>query len=260
MFTNPCCIRSSGNLYYLGLNSLPLLNLRTPVQALQAKSVFGAFISKQELMCFSASASFGAGIVLSVVGVASIKKVKQPSQIPFATIPLLFAMQQITEGFLWLSLTSPDFASLKEVSMYNFLFFAQVAWPIWAPFAVMMFEPKERRRKFEKVLVGVGAVVSIYLAYCLVVYHVDARIDGAHISYEQDYPRSLGLYGSVFYFAATVAPPFFSRIRGMWMLGAAIFISYLITYLLYTDYIISVWCFFASVISIAIYVIVAKKV
>jgi hypothetical protein len=206
-------------------------------------------------MCFSASASFGAGVVLAAVGIASIRKVESPSQIPFATIPLLFAMQQFTEGFLWLSLTDTAFASLKEVCTYNFLFFAQVAWPIWAPFAIMKMEPKERRRKFELALVGIGVVVSAYLAYCLVLYPVDARVDGAHIAYDQDYPRSLGSYGSLLYFAATVAPPFFSRIRRMWLLGTAILVSYVITYILYTDYIISVWCFFAAVISMAIYAI-----
>ncbi len=54
---------------------------------------------------------------------------------------------------------------------------------------------------------------------------------------------------------ATIAPPFFSRIRRMWMLGAAVLISYVITAILYTDYIVSVWCFFASITSIAIYAI-----
>jgi uncharacterized membrane protein len=42
----------------------------------------------------------------------------------------------------------------------------------------------------------------------------------------------------------------------MWMLGTTVIVSYIITAIFYTDYIISVWCFFASIISIAIYVII----
>ncbi|HEX5170102.1 MAG TPA: DUF6629 family protein [Cyclobacteriaceae bacterium] len=206
-------------------------------------------------MCFSAGASFGAGVVLSVVGVASIKKAQAPSQIIFASIPLLFAVQQITEGFLWLALTDPAFASLQQVTTYNFLFFAQVAWPVWVPFAILKLEPGEKQRTIEKVLVGIGTLVSIYLGYCLLSYHVEAKIIGYHISYHQDYPASLGRYGGLLYVIATIAPPFFSRIRHMWMLGAAVLISYVITAILYTDYIVSVWCFFASIISIAIYAI-----
>lgn len=206
-------------------------------------------------MCFSAGASFGAGVVLSVVGVAAIRKAKAPSQMMFASIPLIFAVQQITEGFLWVSLTNPEYASLQQVATYNFLFFAQVVWPVWVPLAIMKLESKDQRRMFGKIIVGIGAMVSLYLAYCLVTYPVGAQIIGYHISYRQDYPLSLSLYSGMFYIIATIIPPFVSRVRRMWMLGIAVLSSYIITAILYTDYIISVWCFFASIISIAIYVI-----
>jgi hypothetical protein len=218
-------------------------------------NTFASFQILNKSLCVFQPASFGAGAILSVVGVASIKQAQSPSQILFASIPLLFAMQQISEGFLWLSLTNSTYASLQQVTTYNFLFFAQVAWPMWVPFSILKLEPKERQRTIEKVLVGIGAIVSLYLAYCLGSYHVDAKIIGYHISYEQAYPSSISRFGSLLYVIATIAPPFFSRIKRMWMLGATVLISYVITAILYTDYIVSVWCFFASIISIAIYVI-----
>ena len=55
-------------------------------------------------MCFSASASFGAGIVISTIGVVTLKKVSSPAHYYFALIPLFFAIQQFAEGFLWLAL------------------------------------------------------------------------------------------------------------------------------------------------------------
>ena len=210
-------------------------------------------------MCFSASASFGAGIVLSAVGIASVKKAQTPSQVIFASIPLMFAVQQITEGFLWLSLTNPSYAALQEVTTYNFLFFAQVVWPIWTPLGVYKLDPEKKRRTIGKVLIGIGALVSAYLLYCLVTYHVEAKLIGYHISYQQDYPISPGRYGTLLYVVATIVPPFFSRVKHMWMLGAAISISYIITAILYTDYVVSVWCFFASIISIAIYIIMKEN-
>lgn len=207
-------------------------------------------------MCFSAGASFGAGAVLSVIGVASIKKAKAPGQIIFASIPLIFAVQQITEGFLWLALTYSNFAFLKQLTTCIFLFFAQVVWPIWVPYAILKIESKERRRTSEKILVGIGGIVSIYLAYCLVTFPVEAKVIGYHISYDQNYPAVFSRYCGFLYIVATIVPPFFSRIRRMWMLGTTILISYLITTFFYTDYIVSVWCFFASIISIAVYVII----
>ena len=107
----------------------------------------------------------------------------------------------------------------------------------------------------EKISVGIGTFVSLYLAYCLMSYHVEAKLIGYHISYEQDNPSALGRYGGLLYMIATVAPPFFSRIKRMWILGVTVLVSYVITAILYTDYIVSVWCFFASIISIAIYLI-----
>jgi hypothetical protein len=206
-------------------------------------------------MCFSASASFGAGVVLAVIGVAAIKKAKAPSQLIFAGIPFIFAVQQVTEGFLWLSLSNPAYASLQQATTYIFLFFAQVVWPVWIPFAILKLEPKARRKHSEKLLVGIGALVSLYLAYCLFTFHVEAKIIGYHIAYQQDYPAAISLYCGGLYLIATIVPPFLSRIRRMWMLGAAILISYIITRILYTDYIVSVWCFFASIISIAVFAI-----
>lgn len=206
-------------------------------------------------MCFSANASFGAGIVLSVIGVASFKKARQPSQMLFASIPLIFAVQQISEGFLWLALSDHANSFLKIPATYTFLFFAQVVWPCYVPLAILFLEIKGKRKKLQKALVVTGLLVSTYLGYCLIFYSVDAKIEGSHISYALNFPLALQNYGGLLYVVSTVAPPFFSCIKRMWWLGLAILISYIITNIFYTDYIVSVWCFFASVISIAVYII-----
>lgn len=45
-------------------------------------------------MCFSATASFTAGITLSVLGVATLKQVPSRREFLLGTFPLLFAIQQ----------------------------------------------------------------------------------------------------------------------------------------------------------------------
>lgn len=59
-------------------------------------------------MCFSPEASFVGGLIISSIGIATIKKVHKPSQIIFASIPLFFGVQQIAEGLLWITLPYPD--------------------------------------------------------------------------------------------------------------------------------------------------------
>jgi len=209
-------------------------------------------------MCFSAGASFSAGVVLSVIGVASLKKASSREKLFFAGIPFVFALQQFCEGLLWISLAEPVNEQLRSTMTYVFLIFAQVIWPIWVPYAILKMDPKEKRRSIEKFLVGVGLIVSAYLAFCLAMYPVSASVDGKHIAYLQDYPVSISHSCGFLYVVATIGPPFFSRIPKMWMLGLTILISYLITTVFYTAYIVSVWCFFASVISMAVYVIVRE--
>jgi hypothetical protein len=211
-------------------------------------------------MCFSATASITAGVVLTGIGVATLRKVKHRTHILFASIPLLFAIQQFSEGILWLTLPSfdPVYDSIRNVTTHTFLFFAQVVWPFLVPLSVLLLEKKEGRKKVQRVFVAIGLLVSSYLCYCLFSYPVKASIVGYHCSYQQDYPPSFRGVGGVLYIIATIAPLFFSHVRRMWMLGVTILISYIVTAIFYEHYVLSVWCFFASVISVSVYLVMVE--
>ncbi len=209
-------------------------------------------------MCFSANASFGAGIILSVIGIAAIKKVERSSHIFFASIPFIFAVQQIAEGFLWLTLPNPEYTAVQGYFTYLFLFFAQTIWPIWIPISILLLEKEASRKRIQIFLVAAGILVGCYLGYCLLLYPVQATIIGYHIKYKLDFPPALKYVVVVFYALSTILPPFFSHIKRMWILGMAILISYIISAFFYEHYVLSVWCFFASVISISVYIIMIE--
>src|SRR6187402_1838956 len=98
-------------------------------------------------MCFSATASFGAAAVLGVVGGVAVTKAKTSPQKTFAAIPLIFAVQQLSEGLLWLSLKNDSLASSQSLLTYIFLFFAMAIWPFWIPFSVWLMEKDLKRKK-----------------------------------------------------------------------------------------------------------------
>ena len=81
-------------------------------------------------MCFSAGASFAAGVLLTVVGSETVRKVHRPSQIAFASIPVFFAAQQFAEGGLWLTIGQAGHAGAERLFTYLFLVMAQIVWPI----------------------------------------------------------------------------------------------------------------------------------
>ncbi len=207
-------------------------------------------------MCFSAEASFSGAAVLSVIGVATIKKVQHPSQLIFASIPLLFACQQISEGFLWLSLSNPVYSQLQQFTTYTFLFFAQVIWPLWIPFGTIMLDKKENRTKIQKAIVVTGCLLSLTLAYLLLMYNAEAKIMEHHIKYFQSYPAWLRPYGAALYVIATIFSLFISKIKGVRLLGITILLSYIIAAVFFEHYKLSVWCFFAAIISISIFNII----
>ena len=204
-------------------------------------------------MCFSAGASFTAAVVLTVIGIASIKKTTHKSQLLFASIPFIFGVQQFAEGILWLTIPTGNYFVLQKMATYVYLFFAHILWPLWVPIAILLIEKSSTRKNIQRFLVASGILVSFYLAYCLTTYDVKAKIEGHHINYILDYSDLMNNFWIFLYGIATIAPPFFSHIKRMWLLGITILISYLITQIFYENYILSVWCFFSSVISIMIY-------
>ena len=207
-------------------------------------------------MCFSATASFSAAIVLTAIGVVSIIKTNQKSQLLFASIPFIFGVQQFAEGILWLTIPQGNYYVLQKIATYIYLFFAHILWPLWVPIAIIMLQKSASRNVIQKFLVLVGIATSFYLAYCLSTYDVNARIEQQHINYILGYSNLVSNFWIFFYALATIISPFFSNKKRMWILGFTILISYLFTNYFYENYILSVWCFFSSLISIMVYYIV----
>lgn len=205
-------------------------------------------------MCFSTQASFGAGALLAVAGVLAIKKTIKPAHIPFAAIPLLFAAQQVSEGFLWIALTSVTYAHWKINAMFVFLFFAQVVWPLWVPLSIWQLEKEAPRKKILFLVFCIGIFTSCVLAYFLVAYRVTAYVNGSHIFYELGYP-GISMKLGILYFIPTVISSFLSTWRGVKWMGLAILLSFIVSKLFFKEELISVWCYFAAVISAVIFLI-----
>lgn len=200
-------------------------------------------------MCFSAGASFAGGIIISSIGVVTVMKVHKPSQILFASIPLFFGVQQIAEGVLWLTIPLSGNDGISNFSAYFFLVMAQVIWPLMIPLSVLFMEESAKRKNPLKVLLLVGIILSAYYGYCLLNYNVTPQILGFHIQYNNDFPRSLAMASFVFYLVATITPLFISSFKRMYLMGILMTLSCLVTGIFFTQFLTSVWCFFAALIS-----------
>ena len=200
-------------------------------------------------MCFSATASFIAGTGLSVLGVATLRATRRKAEIPFAAIPLLFGLQQFVEGMLWLSF-SIDSPQLNVVMTHLFSIFSHVLWPIFVPLSIALLEPVPWRRRVIWGFAVIGLLVGLNLLYVLVAFPVTTVL-AANIVYVS--PHFFKVPVMLLYLAATCVSCFFSSATIVRIFGALALFLFGLAYGFFTVALISVWCFFAAVLSSIIY-------
>jgi hypothetical protein len=176
----------------------------------------------------------------------------------FASIPVLFAIQQFSEGILWLTLGDSNYDYLSAFSSSLYMIIAQVFCPIWVPFSVYQIEKSLLMKKAILVFVGLGFILSLCFFWYLLTYGFEPKIENNHILYLQYFPKAYEMFGTIFYILATVVPLFLSTYRRMWILGFAILISYIMIKWTYANYLFSVRCFFAAICSCIVYYIVLE--
>lgn len=206
-------------------------------------------------MCFSVTASFVAGTALSATGVVTISKAQTKSDLPFASIPLLFGVQQFIEGAVWMSFQYSS-QIFNHIVTYAYLGFAYVLWPIFVPLSVGLLETDPHRKNILYAFQFVGLTIGLYLLYFIVSNLATSQIVNKSIVYSM--PSQYGVYLVGMYLLATCVSPLFSSHRIINILGILATVSFAITYYFYTASYVSVWCFFSAILSLMIYLYFRK--
>ena len=201
-------------------------------------------------MCFSAAASFSAGAVLLGLGALTVKSSHRRRELPLAAIPLLFAIQQLTEGVIWLTFRH-EAPLLNWVMTHLYSFFSHVLWPIYVPVAVLLIEPLRWRRTVLLGFVAAGLTAGLYLLQILLTFPVVSRPTGQHMEYVS--PHFFAATVMTLYLMAATVSPMFSSHRLVKVFGVLALMSFAAAYGFYAHWFISVWCFFAALLSAVIY-------
>ena len=141
-------------------------------------------------MCFSATASFVTAGVAGAIGMVSLTRANEPRELPLAATPIFFALQQSIEGLLWLNLPLAPGGSISTGLTFLYLFFAEVFWPAYAPIAVLLIEPNERRRHLMLICLAVGLGIGAYFLRDILIRPHGAVILDGHIVYVTEYRHS----------------------------------------------------------------------
>ena len=200
-------------------------------------------------MCFSATASFSAGAILLGMGGMALHRTRCRRELPYALIPVLFGIQQLLEGGLWLSLADP-LQGCGPWLTHAYSGFSQVIWPVFIPVAVVLLEPHPWRSKALLWIVAAGAVVSLFLLSALTHLQIRAQLTAGHIAYI--FPHFHDALATGLYLLGACVSPLLSSHRSVRWFGVLITISLAITTAFYSAWFISVWCFLAAMTSCAV--------
>ena len=199
-------------------------------------------------MCFSATASFVAGGALSATGVVTLTQAKNKTEVPLAAIPLLFGIQQAVEGVIWISF---DLPLLNTVMTYAYLMFAYVLWPIFVPIAVVLIETDPIRKNILRALSLGGFVLGTYLLYFIFADPGKAHILNQSIAY--DYRHLYEFLPLSLYVIVTCGSGLVSSHRIIQAFGFAALATFFVANWFYNITFISIWCFFAAILSVLIF-------
>ena len=200
-------------------------------------------------MCFSATASFVAGGSLTVAGAVALARAKERAELPYAAIPLLFAIQQLIEGALWLVRTSEASGPGAPLT-FTYSLFSHVLWPIYIPFAALSLEGIAWRRGWMAAFAAAGSAAGLYLFFNMLRFPIEARIVGGHIEYAS--PHFYALLVMSGYLGGTCLSLLVSSHRHVVLFGVAALGSFIYSYVVYARWLISVWCFFAAALSVIV--------
>jgi hypothetical protein len=210
-------------------------------------------------MCFNAASSFVAAAALIPAGIYTLHAARDGDirYRPLAAFPLLFGVQQALEGVLWLELL-PDAAGeiggIAFGSALGFLFFAYLLWPGLVPLAAWRVEPPGLRRRLFAATAVLGGLFGGSLFLPLII--------------NPDWLQVFIVRGSILYHPQLIYDPYIDRelVRAIYALivaapligssdrmvrefGVLILASVMVSAIAFGYAFVSIWCFFAALLS-----------
>lgn len=200
-------------------------------------------------MCFSAGASLSAATVLAAIGTVAVARCPARKMRPYAAIPLLFAVQQLVEGVLWLALTH-DQPLLAMAASQVFNLFAHAFWPAYVPLSVLLLEPQPVRKALLACLALAGSALAAYYFLRILLAPVEPVTSAGHIEYRM--VHALAQTGMALYALTTAGALLSSSWPWLRLFGLLVLLAMVVTWWAFAFWLVSVWCFFAALLSVLV--------
>ena len=141
------------------------------------------------------------------------------------------------------------------MAIYTYLFFVHIVWPLWVPFSIRYAATKKSEKKAVQIPIIAGILLAVMAVGLLTMQPVTARIEHHHIYYVVPVPAWLIAPSSILYLIATLVPFFIVKIRYFKLMGLTLGTAYIMSLIFFYHYHLSVWCFFAALVSIFMFLV-----
>lgn len=201
-------------------------------------------------MCFSPEVDLIGGAAIAAIGIDTLRHVEHRSERPLAILPIVFGLHQVTESFVWWGLDGHVASQVGDAAAWLYLVVAFGLLPWFVPWTIRRLEPDHRKRVYVSALVAAGVLVSVYLIIPVINGPIRVVDGGFYLAYSVSF--TFGGAATAVYVATTCGPLLISSDRylvryGMANLGAVAVLS-----ILMVSGVISLWCVWAAITSIAI--------
>ncbi len=217
-------------------------------------------------MCFSANASFTSAAILIPAGVYCLRVSNRIDKRywAFAILPLMLGLQQLLEGGVWVALLQGE-ATAAHILALGFLLFSHVFWLGWIAYSSYLTESSERLRRIFLFITLTGVLFGAFM-YVPLLFRpewLSVSIVNHSIDYDPIFMSDAFLSQHIItavYACVILVPLLLSSDRYHSMLGVLLLLSGMMTWAFFDWAFISVWCYFAAIISLYIFFMIAHSV
>ena len=188
---------------------------------------------------------------IGLVGIFTLRKVSTPKEVLFALIPLLFALHQFTEGFVWLGVGGYIGHRALEIASGIFIYYAQGLLPFIIPLAIWFIEKDGYKKKLLGILTVLGFFLAVYTMYAL--SNIPSTVTVVNNALFYNNPSTANIYDALLYILTTCGALMLSSSISISLFGFLNLIGLTIIFLLRPYGFTSLWCLYAAVISGLLY-------
>ncbi len=181
------------------------------------------------------------------MAVVALREVRHVREVPFASLPLLFALHQFVEALVWAGADGHDvWLPLQHAAVVVYVGYAMGVLPTLMPLSVLLLEPRGDRLRVAP-FVFLGALLSVVFA--VEVFSTPVSVVAHPHALEYVTGLRHGVILAVGYVVAVIGPAVLSGYRSIVAFGLVNLIGLIVVAIAYQDAFASLWCVFAALAS-----------